>query len=126
MAKNNETAPSLHIMEQVSNLPSLDFKETELVYEKYYPYTRQRLSEGSKVSCDLVDSKITDLSLSEVISARKAYCYFHHSDHPCKECKRITCIAYDIIEKGVVPVSVLYRKHIKSLYEADKAVWVMM
>ena len=124
MTTTDEAVPALDDVEQVSNPPLLAFKKTE--YEKYVSYTSQRLSEGTKVSCDLMKSKITDLSLTEFISARKAYCSFHHSCRHCEGCKRLTCMASDIVEKGIVRVPVLYRKHFKSSYKADKAVRVMM
>ncbi len=80
---NSDEDLSIGSVEQVSKVPPLDFKEVELVYQKYVAYTRQRLSEGNKASCDLIKSKITDLSLCEFISARKTYCSYHHSNSLC-------------------------------------------
>ena len=97
------------------------------LYHKYAKYFLKRISCGNKVNPDLIHSCIVDLSLKEFVVARTIYCYKNHENHVnCSVCKSFIGMAEEIIEKGLCPLTVLYRQHCDQPYKTDKATRLVM
>ena len=97
------------------------------LYHKYAKYFLKRISCGNKVNPDLIHSWIVDLSLKEFVVARTIYCYKNHENHVnCSVCKSFIGMAEEIIEKGLCPLTVLYRQHCDQPYKTDKATPLVM
>ena len=89
---------------------------------KYMKYVKQNLTEGRKVNDDLYITCIKDMSLAEFVMAVKRHCTDIHGDRICVKCKPGVMAANEIVEKGIVPLSVLYRKFSGTVYKSDKAI----
>ena len=62
------------------------------------------------------------MSLTEFVMAVKRHCTDIHGDRICVKCKPVVMAANEIVEKGIVPLSVLYRKFFGTVYKSDKAI----
>ena len=54
--------------------------------------------------------------------AVKQRCHDIHGDKTCDKCKSVVMASSKIAEKGIIPLSALYRQCFGSMYKADKAI----
>ena len=85
-------------------------------------YVKKNLTEGRKLNDNMYVTCIKDMSLAEYIVAVKQHCHDIHGDKTCDKCKSVVMASKEIAEKGIVPLSALYRQCFGSLYKADKAI----
>ena len=62
---------------------------------------------------DLYITCIKDMFLAEFVMAVKRHCTDIHGDQICVKCKPVVMAANEIVEKGIVPLSVLYRNFLE-------------
>ncbi|CAB3979645.1 Hypothetical predicted protein [Paramuricea clavata] len=80
------------------------------------------LTVGRKLNADMFVTCIKDMTLDEYSVAIKRHCNDCHKVRSCSKCKPVLEAINEIGEKGIVPLSTVYRKCFGSVYKFDKAV----
>lgn len=89
---------------------------------KFRKNAKQNLTVGRKLNADTFVTCIKDMTLDEYSVAVKRYCNDCHRVRSCSKCKPVLEAINEIGEKGIVPLSTVYRKCFGSVYKSDKAV----
>ena len=89
---------------------------------KFKKYTNKNLTDGCKLDSDTFVTHIKDMTLNEYSVAVKINCENLHNVKSCSKCKPVLEAIAEICEKGIVPLSTLYRQCFGSVYKSDKAI----
>ena len=89
---------------------------------KFKKYTNKNLTDGCKLDSDTFVTHIKDMTLNEYSVAVKINCESLHNVKSCSKCKPVLEAIAEICEKGIVPLSTLYRQCFGSVYKSDKAI----
>ena len=95
----------------------------------YAKYLTMKLSDLSQCKKDdgVYQSLIDELSLNDFIEARQEYCTSKHNVENCSKCIGLLGSARDVLELGIVELSILFKKHFPDInYVASKAVRRLM
>jgi hypothetical protein len=88
---------------------------------KLKKYFKQNITDGCKVNEDTYVTYIKNMTLVEYINAMKKHCKDLNHGNNCPKCEPSIEAANIIMEKGIVPLSSLYRQCFGVVYRSDRS-----